>query len=142
MKDRLNKLLERYFEGESSLEEEKELRELLQDADGYEAEKRFFLGIRIISSEEPNKEVLPKTSRNHYAFWVKIAAGFLVFLVAGIAVFQYQEKKREQEAYDQVMQAFALIHSNMQKGLTSMDAMEDFRHLNTTEDLFELNLKK
>jgi flagellar biosynthesis/type III secretory pathway M-ring protein FliF/YscJ len=142
MRDRLEILIEKYFEGESSLEEEKELRELLQHAEGYDAERRFFLGLREISLAEPNKEVLPKASRNLYAFWVKIAAGFLVFLVAGIAVFQYQERKKEKEAYEQVMHAFALIQSNMQKGINSMDAMEDFRHLNTTEELFELNRKK
>ena len=142
MRDRLKILIEKYFDGESSLEEEKELRELLQHAEGYEAEKRFFLGLSKISSAEPIGELLPKTGRNLYAFWVRIAAGFLVFLVAGVAAFQYQENKKEREAYEQVMQAFALIQSNMQKGLNSMDAMEDFRHLNTTEELFELNRKK
>jgi hypothetical protein len=142
MKDRLNILLEKYFEGESSLEEEKELRELLQHAEGYEAEKQFFLGIKGISSVEPHKEVMPKPSRNLYSFWVKIAAGFLVFLVAGVVAFQYQEKKKEQEAYNQVMQAFALIQSNMQRGMNSMEVMEDFRHLSTTQELFELNESK
>jgi cytochrome bd-type quinol oxidase subunit 1 len=139
MKDRLEILLEKYYEGESSLKEEKELWELLLHAEGYEAEKRFFLGISKISSSEPHKEVMPKVSRTLYSFWIKIAAGLLVFLVAGVAVFQYQEKKKEKEAYDQVMQAFALIQYNMQKGINSMEVMEDFRHLNATQELFELN---
>jgi hypothetical protein len=139
MKDRLNILLEKYFEGESSLEEEKELRELLQHAEGYESEKQFFFGLKKISAVEPNRVVVSKVSRTLYSFWIKIAAGLLVFLVAGVAVFQYQEKKKEKEAYDQVMQAFALIQYNMQKGINSMEVMEDFRHLNATQELFELN---
>jgi hypothetical protein len=139
MKDRLNILLEKYFEGESSLEEEKELRELLQHAEGYESEKQFFFGLKKISAVEPNRMVVPKVSRTLYSFWIKIAAGLLVFLVAGVAVFQYQEKKMEREAYYQVMQAFDLIQYNMQKGINSMEVMEDFRHLNTTKELFELN---
>lgn len=142
MNDRLNILLEKYFAGESSLEEEKEIRDLLQNVKGYETEKDFFLGLKKISELKSNVEVQLTPNRNLYSFWVKIAAGLLVFLMAGTAVFQYQEKQKEQEAYQQVMQAFALIQSNMQKGLNSMDAMEDFRHLNTTEELFELNQKK
>lgn len=142
MKNRLDILLEKYFEGESSLEEEKEIRDLLRNVEGYETEKDFFLGLEKISGVESHVEMLPKPSRNIYSFWVKIAAGLLVFLMAGIAVFQYQEKQKEQEAYQQVMQAFALIQSNMQKGINSMEALEDFRHLNTTEELFELNQKK
>lgn len=142
MKDRLNILLEKYFEGESSLDEEKEIRELLQYAEGYEIEKQFFLGLEKYTALESNAEIQLKPTRNLYSFWAKIAAGFMLFLMAGIAVFQYQEKQREEEAYGQVMQAFALIQTNMQKGLNSMDAMEDFKHLNTTEQLFELNTKK
>ncbi|WP_373494271.1 hypothetical protein [Aquiflexum sp.] len=142
MKDRIDILLEKYFEGHSSLEEEKELRDLLQKAEGFETEKQFFLGLKKISEVESYITALPKPSRNIYSFWVKIAATLLVFLIAGIAVFQFQEKQKGQEAYHQVMQAFALIQTNMHKGLNSMEAMEDFRHLNTTEELFELNTKK
>jgi hypothetical protein len=142
MKDRLNILLEKYFEGESSLDEEKEIRELLHNAEGYEIEKQFFLELEKYSALESNVEFQLKPTRNLYSFWSKIAAGFMLFLMAGIALFQYQEKQREEEAYGQVMQAFALIQTNMQKGLNSMDALEDFKHLSTTEQLFELNTKK
>lgn len=142
MHERLNKLLGRYFEGESSLEEEKEIRDLLQNTDGYETEKEFFLGLKMISKMDAKKEIHLKPRQSFFSNWSKVAAALLVFLVAGTALLRYQERQKEQEAYEQVMQAFALIQSNMLKGLNSMEAMEDFRHLNTTDEIFDLNQKK
>jgi hypothetical protein len=47
-------------------------------------------------------------------------------------------KKAEREAFEQVMQAFNLIQTNMQKGTESLGAMEEMRHLNTTQEIFNI----
>jgi hypothetical protein len=55
MENRLSSLLEKYWEGETTLEEEREIKNLLQNAEGFEEEKKFFLGIGIVSTIQANE---------------------------------------------------------------------------------------
>jgi len=69
-----------------------------------------------------------------------MAAVFALFMAVTAMVFQYQmyqERQEEALAYAQVMEAFSLINQNMQKGTNQLEAMEEFRHLNTAHELFE-----
>jgi hypothetical protein len=140
MKNRLDALLEKYWEGETSLEEEREIKELLLKVDGYDTEKKFFLGIKMFSANQPNDFEINHRKKKPIMFWLKIAALFIVFLTVGSAIHRYQAKKAEREAFEQVMQAFNLIQTNMQKGTESLGVMEEMKHLNTTQEIF--NLKK
>lgn len=138
MENRLNELLEKYWEEETTLEEEREIKDLLKDVEGFEEEKKFFLGIAEVSTIQP-KEFELKGKVNKSTFnWLKIAALFILFLAVGSAVYRYQVKKAEREAFEQVMQAFNLIQTNMQKGTESLGAMEEMRHLNTTKEIFNI----
>jgi hypothetical protein len=138
MKNRLDILLQRYWDGETSLEEEKELRSLLLQSEGYGVEKSFFLGIAEYADL---KEVIqhPKGRIQRWnPMWFRIAAGLLVLLVSGISIYSYQQKEAEKEAYQQVMDALTLIQTNMQKGTDNLQVLEEFRHLNTTNELFDI----
>jgi hypothetical protein len=138
MENRLSTLLEKYWEGETTLEEEREIKNLLQNAEGFEEEKKFFLGIAGVSTIQPNKFELKNKIKNPKFNWLKIAALFIIFLMAGSVTYRYQVKKAEREAFEQVMQAFNLIQTNMQKGTESLGAMEEMRHLNTTQEIFNI----
>lgn len=138
MEDRLNTLLDKYWEGETTLEEEGEIKNLLLKIGGFEVEKKFFLGIDIVSTIQPNDFELKNKIKKPTFHWLKIAALFIIFLTVGSVVYRYQEKKAEKEAFEQVMQAFNLIQSNMQKGTESLGAMEEFRHLNKTQEIFNI----
>jgi hypothetical protein len=142
MKNRIEELLDKYWEGESSLSEEKELRELLHSSKGYEAEKSFFLGMSKLKLGESKRIQMPVNKGREFAGWMKIAAAFMVLLVSGWAVFDYQKKQQEKEAFEQVMQAFSLIQVNMEKGTSSLQVMEEFRHLGVTEELFNIQENK
>jgi len=142
MKNRIEELLDKYWEGESSLPEEKELRELLHSSGGYEAEKSFFLGVSKLKLGESKRIQMPVNKGRELADWMKIAAAFMVLLVSGWAVFDYQKKQQEKEAFEQVMQAFSLIQVNMEKGTSSLQVMEEFRHLGVTEELFNIQENK
>lgn len=143
MKNQLNKLFDKYWEGETSPEEEKILRDLLLQSEGYEAEKDFFLGLEEIAAIKENDLTLEKPIRKFsFSRWLSIAALFLVFLVAGVTIRQNLQKQAEEEAYEKVMNAFALINENMQKGTGSLELMQDFRHLNATQEIFEINETK
>jgi hypothetical protein len=143
MKNQLDKLFDKYWEGETSPEEEKTLRDLLLQSEGYEAEKDFFLGLEEIAAIKENDLTLEKPIRKFsFSRWLSIAALFLVFLVAGVTIRQNLQKQAEEEAYEKVMNAFALINENMQKGTGSLELMQDFRHLNATQEIFEINETK
>jgi len=138
MVERIEYLLDKYWAGESSLEEEKELKNLLKTSDLYSVEKGFFGDMDQLKDEEP---VLTNPSTRQFGSdWLKIAAVFALFLAMTAVVFQYQmyqERREEALAYAQVMEAFSLINHNMQKGTNQLEAMEEFRHLNTAHELFE-----
>ena len=138
MENKLERLLNKYWEGETTLEEEREIRILLRDAEGFDAEKKFFLGIKEISDQQPREFYFKTKTRKSTMLWFRIAALFIIFLTVGSVVYRYQEKKAEKEAFEQVMQAFNLIQTNMQKGTQSLGAMEEFRHLNTTQEIFNI----
>ncbi len=143
MKNQLDKLFDKYWAGETSPEEEKILRDLLLHSEGYEAEKDFFLGLAEIAAIEENTLTLEKPKRKiGFPRWLSIAALFLVFLVAGVIIHQNLQKEAEEEAYEKVMNAFALINENMQKGTGNLELMQDFRHLKTTQEIFEIKETK
>lgn len=136
MKEQIEILLDKYWEGETSLEEEKMLRQLLATSEGFESEKAFFLGVEEISALDEAPFTVQK--KNPWITnWMSIAAGIVLFLASGLAFYQYEKKNAEREAYQEVMQAFALINTHLEKGTNSMNLMEEFRHLNTTQELFE-----
>ncbi len=138
MKGNIDRLLEKYWAGETSLAEERELKSLLSEADGFEEEKLFFGDLEVVSHLETDKIKLPLKRYFGLLQLLKIAAILLFFLIATTAVFRYQDNQAEKEAYLAVMQAFEMINGNMQKGTSQMEAMDDFRHLNKSHELFNL----
>lgn len=142
MKNRIEELLDKYWEGGSNLAEEGELKDLLQNSEGFELEKSFFLGISKIRAKEPVRLQKPVETGWEFATWLKMAAAFLVLLISGWVLFDYQKEQAEKEAFEQVMQAFDLIQVNMEKGTNSLQVMEEFRHLGVTEELFNIQENK
>jgi hypothetical protein len=142
MEERIEQLLDKYWEGESSLEEERELRSLLQQAEGFEAEKAFFGEVSSLQKQETPAFRNPAAKSGRWER-LKIAAVLAVFLSVTAIVFQFQKYQAQQErqqeamAYAQVMEAFALINENMNKGTRELEVMEEFRYLGTPMELFE-----
>ena len=142
MKNRIEELLGKYWEGGSNLAEEGELKDLLQNSERFELEKSFFLGISKITAKEPMRLQKPVEKPLGFATWLKMAAAFLVLLISGWVLFDYQKKQAEKEAFEKVMLAFDLIQDNMEKGTNSLQLMEEFRHLGVTEELFNIQENK
>ncbi|SNS58494.1 hypothetical protein SAMN06295967_11353 [Belliella buryatensis] len=141
MKADIEILLDKYWEGKTSLEEEKILRQLLMEAEGFESEKAFFQGIEeIVALEEAPFTIQRKNPL--ITNWMRIAAGIMLFLASGIVLNQYLHQRAEKKAYQEVMQAFALINSNLEKGTNRMYVMQEFKHLNTPQQLFETKEEK
>ncbi len=138
MKDRLTLLLDKYYSGETTLAEERELKSLLKKSDAPEFEKKFFSGIQTMGDAEPTALKLPKTRVKSISWW-QYAAVIVFFLIGGYWIYSKEQRHAEKEAYEKVMQAFQLIQNNMEKGTNQMLIMEDLRHLNTTDELFNIS---
>jgi L-2-hydroxyglutarate oxidase LhgO len=138
MKDRLEKLLIKYWEGETSLEEEKELKNLVSLSDQHLEEKEFFLGTKTVSEQEPILFPMPGSYSPIISKWMKIAAVLVFFLISTTVIYKMEAQRAEKEAYEQVMQAFALIQTNMRKGTESLELMSDFKYLSTTQEIFNI----
>ncbi|WP_186753711.1 hypothetical protein [Echinicola salinicaeni] len=137
MKEQIESLLDKYYEGETSLEEEDQLKDLLKCSAGFEEEKMFFFGLEELRSEAPSKRPAPKEGRN-LVNWQRSAAVLLAILsISWLFYREYQEQKEEQ-AYLQVVEALSIIQDNMKKGTSSLRVMDDMKHLNRTNELFRI----
>ncbi|UZD21229.1 hypothetical protein PBT90_17025 [Algoriphagus halophytocola] len=135
MSQRIEELLEKYWQAESTQAEEAELKSLLKSAPGYAAEKALFVGLEELADEEPAVQmpvkVVPLKSRS----WLNWAASVAI-LVTALWGWRNYEQHQEEQAYQEVMQAFAVIQNNLNKGQQEMEAMNEFKYLNTTNNLF------
>ena len=139
---RIDELLEKYWEAETSLVEEQELKHLLQSAEGYTEEKTLFIGISKLSSEEPNLKMPTKTVPIKSRNWMSWAASVAILVGSIWGWTVYEQKQAEEEAYIEVMQAFALIQNNLSKGQEEMGVMNEMKYLNTTNQLFGNSISK
>lgn len=138
MKERIENLVQKYWEAESTPEEEKELKELLRANDGFDQEKRLFGILEEYRSTEPNQVRVPKIAQGRMVKlqWLGWAAS-MILLVSSVWVWRDYEQKQEQlEAFEQVTEALALIQSNLSKGKEQMAPLKDLKYLNTTNQLF------
>ncbi|MEN2283295.1 hypothetical protein AAGF08_14215 [Algoriphagus sp. SE2] len=137
MKERIEELLEKYWEGETTLLEEKELKTLLNSQSEFQEEKSLFGLLESYGQEEPEKVFIPKTKiRKLDSRWLSWAASVAIFTASFVGWRAYEQKQQEQQAYEEVMQAFALIQSNMAKGQEQMQVMNEIKYLNTTNQMF------
>ena len=141
MKEKIEALLARYYTGETTLAEEEQLRELLLKVDGFEEEKQFFLGLEVMKAMEPTARPHPRIDGG-VPLWQRIAAVIAVCGGLSWLLIDHQIKKEEAMAYVQVMEAFDLIQENMQKGTASLKAIQDMKHLNKANELFNINNKE
>ncbi|HSF54242.1 MAG TPA: hypothetical protein VLA71_10835 [Algoriphagus sp.] len=142
MKTRTEELLEKYWEAETSLSEEKELRILILESEGYEKEKELFQALGNFRSEEPQKLSIPKAKvRRLNTTWISWAASVTILLGSYWGWRTYEQKQAEKAAYEEVMYALDLIQSNLSKGQQQMQPLNDLKYLNTTNQVFQMDQK-
>ena len=139
MNARIQELLDKYWEAETTLEEEKELRKLLLQSEDFEKEKALFTATGRFKTEKPQQLTLPKSKRRTLnPRWISWAASVAILVGSFWSWRVYEQKQAEKEAYAQVMQALALIQTNLAKGQEQLAPLQDLKYLNTTHQLFQL----
>ena len=127
---KVENLLEKYFEGETSLEQEAQLRkyftthkvpvhlEAYQDLFGYFDSKL---------NESYKKSLLPESKIKVPYKWLSIAASVAILL--SVFVFNYQSKPSEEQiaqSYKNTQEALQLISKNINKGAFAMAQLQEF----------------
>ncbi|WP_310994161.1 hypothetical protein [Aequorivita marina] len=133
---KIEKLLDAYFEGTTSLSEEK----LLQDyfntekvADHLIQYKPIFIGLKAARTERYEHEIrLPDNkSKPNKTWWYSVAAMLVISLgVAGFYFAQPQYSQEEKEAlaaFEKSKRAMLFLSENLNKGTEQLTFVEQFK---------------
>lgn len=139
MRDKIEQLLDKYWEGNTSLEEEKELRELMKQYPGFEQENLFFQGVSRLNNIKGKPLKGFDRKKTIWFTLFKYAAVLMVAVSLSWLSYSQYIQYQQRKAYEQVMQAFLLIQENLEKGTSHTSALEDLKHLSAPHDLFNID---
>jgi len=130
--DKIEKLLEKYDNGETTLQEEQQLKSYFSQetvAPHLEVYKPMFVYFLQTQKEEFTKTIplQPKKTYTLYK-WISVAAiavlMFAVYIQVGNQSKGLEDLSQDElMAYNQTMEAFNLLASNFSKGTESVDAL-------------------
>ncbi|NHE59028.1 hypothetical protein [Cyclobacterium plantarum] len=132
-----SELWEKYWKGESSLEEESLLFGEQEELTENQPQSAFRKGMAALRDEKPNAFPKPAT-----AFpWQRMVAGIalLFTLMAcwwGYASYREQQQK---QAYLQVVEAMEILQEQLHKGTRQLENVENLKYLNAGTDWYEIN---
>jgi len=137
--DSIEILLEKYFEGETSIAEEKELKDYFASSDVAQHLEQYkpLFGYFSQAKQEQYKAVIPlKTTKRNIASWISIAAAVVVLLGVGTFTFMNYNgdtKSKEFGTYDdpevafrETQKALALISEHVNTGIESVGYMNEY----------------
>lgn len=125
--DRIGILLEKYFEAETTIAEEKELRAYFASdevAPQHEAYSPLFEHISASQTEQYQGEVTIRKPRVHLR-WLSVAA---VAVIAFGLYFgkSYQEQREAEYAYQETKKALQLLADNLDRGNQKVAYLNEF----------------
>ena len=140
---KIEKLIEKYIEAETTLEEEKFLKEYFLNNNipaHLEPYKNMFIYFKNSSLEHFDKSItLPneKSSRS-YLKWLSVAA-MLIFFIGIFSVYQKDLKEKEEArmAYAETQKALNMIAQTLNKGNNAIAQLQVFE--NTQNRIFKTN---
>ena len=130
--DRIEQLLEKYFEATASGAEERALRDYFSGegvAPHLEAYKPMFAYFSEAKEERSTRQVPLKTRRYVYQWLSVAAAAVLIFgLFFGS---EYREQRKAEFAYQQTRKALGLIAQNLDRGTSKVAKISEFEEAKT-----------
>jgi hypothetical protein len=136
--DRIENLLEKYFEAETSIVEEKELKEYFASADVAQHLEQYkpIFGYAVQAKQEQFTATIPlNTIKRKRVVWLSIAASVAVLLGVGLFTFNnyYQPKSGDYGTYDdpevafrETQKALAMISEHVNKGIGSIGYLNEY----------------
>ncbi len=126
---RIEKLLEKYYEAETTLKEEKELRDYFAKSEvpAHLSEHKDMFNYFNDSSLETSSRSIKLSSKTIALRWLSVAA-MLVFFVSIFGLYQQNEaEKREARlAYQETQKALEMISKSLNKGTGAIAQLDNF----------------
>jgi hypothetical protein len=140
--DKIEKLINKYFEGETSIAEENELKLYFSSTDVAQHLKPYqsIFGYFAQAKEQQFTQEIPlQTKKRNVVLWFSIAATVVVLLGAG--VFKYLENSSKPNqfvscnvedspelALDQTQKALALVSEHLNTGIQSVSYINEYEN--------------
>ncbi|MEM9363776.1 MAG: hypothetical protein AAGA43_14145 [Bacteroidota bacterium] len=125
--DRIEKLLEKYFDATTSIAEEKELNQYFSqdNIESHLEQYRPMFNYFSVAKEERFTKQVPLKPRKNYYKWMSVAA--VAILTFGIYFGnQYYERKQAEIAYQETKKAFELLAENFGRGTEKVAYLQEF----------------
>ncbi|WP_333601208.1 hypothetical protein [Flavobacterium sp.] len=136
--DKIELLLEKYFEAETSIAEEKELKNYFASPDVAQHLEHYkpLFGYAVQAKQEQFTAAIPLQSKKRTnVFWLSIAASVAVLLGVSLFTFnQYNQPKSQdlgtiddpEVAFRETQKALAMISEHVNKGIGSMKYLKEY----------------
>ena len=136
--DRIEKLVEKYFEAETSIAEEKELKDYFASSDVAQHLEQYkpIFGYVVQAKQEQFTATLPlKTSKRKSVVWLSIAASVAVLLGVSLFTFNHYNQPKSNDlgtindpevAFRETQKALAMISEHVNTGIKSMRYLNEY----------------
>jgi hypothetical protein len=139
--NRIENIVEKYFQGETSIAEEKELKEYFSSPDVAQHLEQYkpMFGYFSQVKEQKSTQEIPLQSKKRNVAWLSIAASIVVLL--GIGTFMYVSEKNTspvvaqselgtydnpEEALAATQKALAMLSNNVNVGIESVQYIQEY----------------
>lgn len=136
--DNIEKLIEKYFDAETTLAEEKELKAYFSSdnvAPPLEQYKPIF-GYTAQAKQEQFTGAIPlKAKKSHAVLWLSVAASVVVLLGVGFFTFNHYNQPVAEDfgtyddpevAFRETQKALEMISQSVNEGIESMDYLSEY----------------
>ena len=136
--DRIENLLEKYFEAETSIAEEKELKDYFASSDVAQHLEQYkpIFGYAVQAKQEQFTATIPlKTIKRKRVVWLSVAAAVVVLLGVGLFTFNNYNQPKSNDlgtyndpevAFRETQKALAMISESVNKGIGSMNYLNEY----------------
>jgi len=139
--DSIEKLIDKYFEGETSIVEENELKDYFSFSDVAQHLKQYqpIFGYFSQAKEQQFTQEIPlKTKKRNVVIWLSIAASVVVML--GVGTMMYFENNKSEQfvactpednpelAFEQTQKALALVSEHLNTGIESVGYINEYEN--------------
>lgn len=137
--DRIEKLVNKYFEGETSIAEEKELKEYFSSPDVAQHLEQYqaVFGYFSQAKQEQFSATIPLQSKKQTkVVWLSIAASVVVMLSVGYFTYQNVSETNQESlgviddpevAFRETQKALALISKHVNTGIESVSYLNEYQ---------------
>lgn len=137
--DRIENLLDKYFEGETSIAEENELKVYFSSTDVAQHLKQYqtiFGYFSQAKEQQFTQEIPPQTKKRNVVLWLSIAASVVVMLGVGTMMYFNNDKEEQfvacspednpELALQQTEKALALVSEHLNTGIESVSYINEY----------------